>query len=715
MPAQKGIKHRSDEEWARVRAWYVSTPDSTTQKAAKKFGIPVDTVRSRAKKENWGAAKKERQPEITKKSLTRAEEIITKRVISEQAQEIVTTELLCNETRKAALDALKEAQGTQKMWAASQAATVAKTTQQALAIAIPNLGDQAGPSVPIPIERYITDNPDRPGLLNFLEYAPHLKILTKTQGLQPFHPNAEQIKLWAAVEEQQKAGLPVRIVVVKFRQVGTTTGAGGIIYHDAATRSGRHAIAIAHKKEASGNLLAIYKRFHDHADREAQINNQKVNLQPLARYSSKKELILENPDKDTRSKNPGLMSGITIESAENEDAGRSGTYQLAHLSEVGIWPKHRERDREVFTSVMATVPSDPDTIVIAESTGKEPSGLFYDLVKDAEIGANDFKLVFFPWHENPDNALAFKDFDEKKVFIEEVNRPKVIDGKAGPSEEKRLHDELNLTWEQLHWRKWTIRNTCGGDVDKFKREYPATVDEAFLHRGASAFDQGAVAEGLLKASQTKPIRVCDLEILDTPGQKSRRFVDLDRGPIKIYGLPEKGAFYILVADVAEGGPDAEDKDNDRSAALVMEYRTGRVMAMFAGYWEPAIYAKYLIEVAKYYNGALIAVERNNHGHAVLATIRGEGYRNLYRHRDDKKYGWPTNPKTRPVMISDGQEVIRQGLTDCPDLEVWRELRAFQWSKAKNRYEAMPGHKDDLVIAWLMFWQVRKRIRLPRNR
>ena len=67
----------------------------------------------------------------------------------------------------------------------------------------------------------------------------------------------------------------------------------------------------------------------------------------------------------------------------------------------------------------------------------------------------------------------------------------------------------------------------------------------------------------------------------------RRFVDLDRGPIKIYGLPEKGAFYIIVADVAEGGPDAEDKDNDRSAAIVMDYRTGKVMAVFAGYWEPA--------------------------------------------------------------------------------------------------------------------------------
>jgi hypothetical protein len=230
--------------------------------------------------------------------------------------------------------------------------------------------------------------------------------------------------------------------------------------------------------------------------------------------------------------------------------------------------------------------------------------------------------------------------------------------------------------------------------------------------GTPAFDQAAIAEGLLKASRTKPVRVCDLEILDTPERKSRRFVDLDKGPIKIYGLAEKGAFYIIVADVAEGGPDAEDKDNDRSAALVMEYRTGKIVAVFAGYWEPAIYAKYLVEVAKLYNGALIAVERNNHGFAVLATLGAERYPRVYRH-PDRKLGWLTNGTTRPVMISDGQEIIRQGPVDCPDLEVWRELRAFQWSKAKNRFEAMPGHKDDLVIAWLMFWQVRKLIRPPR--
>ncbi|MBU0513847.1 MAG: hypothetical protein KJ621_03655, partial [Proteobacteria bacterium] len=570
--------------WPTIKAWYITHPKASFRVTAQRFGVSLSALDRRARAEGWYEERVAKQQQIEAEAGQRAEKNITAKVVEERTLEIVTTEVLVNEARKAALDALKEAQGSQRLWAASQVVGIAKTAQQALALVTPGPGDQMGPAAPVPIERYVTDNPDRPGLLNFLEYASHLKILTKTQGLQPFHPNLEQIKLWEVVEEQRQAGLPVRIVVVKFRQVGGTTGGGGIIYHDAATRSGRHAIAIAHKREASGNLLAIYKRFHDHADQEAEIADCRVNLKPLARYSSKKELVFENPDSKTRNQNPGLLSGITIESAENEDAGRSGTYQLAHLSEVGIWPKHRERDREVFTSVMATVPSHPDTMVIAESTGKEPSGLFYDLVKDAEIGANDFRLVFFPWHENPDNALAFKDFDEKRAFIEEVNRPKVIDGKAGPSEEKRLHDELGLTWEQLHWRKWTIRNTCGGDVDKFKREYPATVDEAFLHRGASAFDQGAIAEGLLKASKSRPLRVCDLEIQDTPERKTRRFVDLDKGPIKIYGLPAKGAFYIVVADVAEGGPDAEDKDNDRSAALVMEYRTGRVMAVFAGYW-----------------------------------------------------------------------------------------------------------------------------------
>ena len=49
-----------------------------------------------------------------------------------------------------------------------------------------------------------------------------------------------------------------------------------------------------------------------------------------------------------------------------------------------------------------------------------------------------------------------------------------------------------------------------------------------------------------------------------------------------------------------------------------------------------------------YNNAMIAVERNNHGFAVIVALEQNGYCNLYR--QGGQTGWLTTTASRPRMI-----------------------------------------------------------------
>ena len=55
-------------------------------------------------------------------------------------------------------------------------------------------------------------------------------------------------------------------------------------------------------------------------------------------------------------------------------------------------------------------------------------------------------------------------------------------------DELELKAKYGLDDEQLQWRRYTIRNDCGGDSRQFEQEYPSEPDEAFLLSGEGVFD-----------------------------------------------------------------------------------------------------------------------------------------------------------------------------------------------------------------------------------
>ena len=64
--------------------------------------------------------------------------------------------------------------------------------------------------------------------LNYFEK--YLRIKVKAKGLKPFIPNTAQLKILHIVERLEASGMPIRLVILKARQLGISTLIGATDY-----------------------------------------------------------------------------------------------------------------------------------------------------------------------------------------------------------------------------------------------------------------------------------------------------------------------------------------------------------------------------------------------------------------------------------------------------------------------------------------------------
>jgi hypothetical protein len=241
-----------------------------------------------------------------------------------------------------------------------------------------------------------------------------------------------------------------------------------------------------------------------------------------------------------------------------------------------------------------------------------------------------------------------------------------------------------------------------GAEPKFHQEYPEAETEAFIQSGFNVFDAL-----YLKAHEQR----IKAEITDRVAQGLPTWTRVDG--VIIYEPPVADHRYIIGADVAEGR-----QDGDFDAATIIDRLTMHEVASLHGRWGPETYARYLDQLGHYYGEALLAVERNNHGHAALLALttglaheqwsgeRNQPYPNLYHYsndlvpgaRDDRRPGWPTTITTKPLVIDTLKAALAGGQYHPRTLDFIREALVF--AKAENGVgmSAPNGFHDDYVMA-----------------
>lgn len=291
----------------------------------------------------------------------------------------------------------------------------------------------------------------------------NLKIIPKVGPIQPFTLNPIQ---WAVLTEltlDLQAGRPVRYLVLKARQFGLSTLFQAILFFTAFRFAGWTATTVAHKDEASRNLMSMAIRY---------LRNMPA--RPAMNTENTKELVFKAPHE----------SRLLIESAENKDAKRSFTNQALHLSEIAFWPYAEQTN----LAIMQTVPDASWTMVFKESTANGVGGVFYNeywaAKKKASDSTSNARAFFFPWHIHPDYSQNVSAEMQSKLLstLDEEERAGV-----------KVH---GWTVEQLAWRRKTIADGCHGSVAKFHQEYPSTDREAFLVSGRPVFDLSLLEQRL---------------------------------------------------------------------------------------------------------------------------------------------------------------------------------------------------------------------------
>lgn len=494
----------------------------------------------------------------------------------------------------------------------------------------------------------------------------NLYIKTKDQQIILLKFNTPQKLIYQKILGQRAKKKPLRFIILKARQEGVSTLCESLIFTQTARQENTNALIVAHEPESTEEIFRMSKLYYD------MLENP---FRPMKRYDNKKQLVFENPNEKTRTGDPGIRSKMVIATADKVKIGRGLTLHCFHGSEVAFW----KNAKDLMISVMQAIPDLPNTMVFLESTANGFGGdgeHFYNLVQDAQAGKNDFELIFLPWHLMPEYSLAFLSDQAKEKFAETLD-----------AYEKGVQKRFNLTLEQLNWRRWAIKNKCGGDLDKFKQEYPITIEEAFV---ASANT------------------VIPKECIETQRKYVRKPIDRIDGDILIYEHVKKH-YYSLGSDSSEG------TGRDDSAFTVLDKMTGREVAHFSSNnIQPDLFAKKMVEAAKYFNYALIVPETNGHGIAVLNELQRLGYDNIFRQRYydhasnqwTRRLGWKTTKTTKPLMVDQFIRGLRDEDIAMASAYTLNQMLTFVHTSDTNRYGmgAETGQKDDALISAMLAFQ-----------
>ena len=494
----------------------------------------------------------------------------------------------------------------------------------------------------------------------------YIKIRDKKNNIVPLVLNEPQLKYYNVIKSMYKQRKPIRIIILKARQMGFSTETEAIIFKNVVTHHNYNAGIVAHKEDSTTNLFNMSKRMLEYLPED---------IKPEQKKSNAKELVFNN-DIGT-----GLDSRIKCMTAGGKGIGRSDTFTALHLSELAFW----EGDKKAtMTGLLQAVPNTPESIIIIESTANGYE-YFKEMWDRAVAGESDFYPLFIGWNELKEYSMPYTGFDLTQ-------------------EERELKEQYNLTLDQLTWRRWCIKNNCSGDINQFKQEYPICPEEAFLSTGNCYFNK----ENIINRINTAPeplVRGKFTCYYDGIRIRNQKFLEQDDGNIKIYEYPQKRVPYVLGGDTAGEG-------SDYFTAHVVNNITGKQVAVLKQQYNEIEYVKQVYCLGMFYNCALVGLE-NNFSTYPTQKLAELNYPNQfvrkkedqYNNKYEKSFGFKTTSITRPYILGLLQEIVHDNIDAIQDKDTLREMLTFIVND-KGRAEAEEGYHDDLVMALAISYYIR---------
>lgn len=514
------------------------------------------------------------------------------------------------------------------------------------------------------------------------------RVIDKKAKRRPFELNPAQIALYKELCEQRKLGRPMRVNILKARQLGFSTFMASIIFTLTIFAPNQSASIIADTGEHARNLFDKYKFLYN-------VMPSWVKSQLPLVASNAKELKVDYGE--------GQVSSIRI-LVQGENAGRSTTCQYLHLSEVAFW----EDIENTLTAVQQTVDeTNPNTLIVYETTanGFNDYKVIYD--KDeygyGKIGeeSSPYKALFYGWYYDPNYQLS----DEQLKFVD-------ISDKWIP-----MMEQYHLTKNQMAWYILKLQG-FRNNLDKMHQEFPSNPVEAFITSGNAVFPQELTNRrkqevrdaGILKQGYFSYNKQVSLDGNRISISNIKWVDDRENGSIKMYLEPQDRHPYIVNNDCAMGG-------EDYYATQVFDNYTGHQCAVFHKRKcdaDEVAFQMYCLAI--YYNNALVSGETNTTSY-LLELVRKCGYRKIYQDQDVEdlsgryanKLGYKTKQNNRQYQIDQFKEAFRDNPSVIHDYETLVEMENFQVvrnSAGNEKAQATGGFHDDLVMSACGFYLCR---------
>lgn len=470
-----------------------------------------------------------------------------------------------------------------------------------------------------------------------------------------------------------------RHIILKARQLGFTTFIDIWILDEILFNTNREGLIIAHTVK---DATEIFDRKIDYAIRN-MCEEIKQGAFKLVRNSAKKiQVVIDYGPEE------GSTSSIQV-----SNSGRSGTYFYVHISEFAkLCLAYPKTAAEVETGTFPAIPFDGYAFI--ESTAEGMAGRFYEIFNEGWLNRMNItpmksRVMFMPHFYN----WQYDDAEMEKI-TECIPVAEMEVCEIDWAEYQSIHKltDKEITYYYMKWLQMGGKNSTDA-VNKLHQEFPTTPEEAFLSTGQTYFPTAKVFAQMQTAVHGKRGSLT----VNEKGDVS--FQEHSSGDLEIFEMPEKGKFYVVGGDTAEGLA-----HGDKQVLYVVKHQTEECVAVYRSSVPPDEFATEAYKVGKFFNWALLGVESNKDGLWVNNALDKLGYVNLYYRKsfDDitktvtKFFGWKTTSANRSFMLAALKAVFLRKNSGFP-LAILSEMVTFL-RNAKGKPEALAGKHDDVVMA-----------------
>ncbi|MBX9623796.1 MAG: hypothetical protein K2X82_08270 [Gemmataceae bacterium] len=337
-------------------------------------------------------------------------------------------------------------------------------------------------------------------------------------------------------------------------------------------------------------------------------------------------------------------------------AGDSYTASLAIVDEADLIPDLNK----LLGAVKPTIDGGGKLVLVSRSDKSHPDSPFKRIYRGAAAGANGWAGCFLPWYSHP--------------------------GRTWPWYRAQVADSLARTFS----------------LDAVHEQYPATDEEALAAAELDKRFPGLILQHARDFREPLPAGV-PVRVWYSDS-KTRQVVDKSLRPmegLRVYERPVPGVSYTLGGDPAQGLPGG----NDSALVLVRDDTLAEVLHL-RGKLDPRSLGRAAAEVVDFYRTppgckCTFAVERNNHGHAVVSFWRDnvdQGTYDASMWRDaDRQPGWDQTGAKKELMYHRAADAVVAGRAKIRSPDLYQQVAGLE-AATLSAPEGSPVN-DDSAVAW----------------